>query len=115
MPGASLPTFSHKCLLQPGCRFLIRASGNGALNRSCEEITFLMFSGPDPAIHPSVSPGSHSCFQFHRDIITVGSDNRNMKTVAGTLALALSATSSAAQSRPATAKAFYKKPGQRLT
>jgi hypothetical protein len=53
--------------------------------------------------------------QFHRDIITVGSDNRNMKTVAGTLALALSAASSAAQSRPATAMAFYKKRGQRLT
>jgi hypothetical protein len=38
-----------------------------------------------------------------------------MKTVAGTLALALSAASSAALSRPATAMSFLQETWQRLT
>ena len=90
MPGASLLTFSQKCLLQRGCRFLIRASGNGALNRLAKKYVSDVFR-PGSGNPPRVRHGSHSCFQFHRDIITVGSDNRDMKTVAGTLALALSA------------------------
>jgi hypothetical protein len=89
--------------------------GHCATLRNAEPGPSLPIFSHNPTIHPRVNPGSHSCLQFHRDIITVGSDNRNMKTVAGTLALALSAASSAALSRPATAMSFLQETWQRLT